>query len=214
MSAYVSAPSYTRSMAKDTENRTMMLSSSGRTTSQRAETKVVSGSVFSGLIIAAFLAFLNVGASTSPNVNNLNTPRPIATPIINRSNASESDLDTENDNIANVSDHLQNMFGLNTAQWAKILKVERKTIYNWRKAPETKFKTSAAERIAVLQKFAEEFNPEHVDFFKKFLFGSKADAGLTTAFLKEPLDLVELLDKYDEIYTKLDGLVKRKALLG
>ncbi|MEY8156477.1 MULTISPECIES: hypothetical protein [Klebsiella] len=214
MSTYVSPSSYARSMTKHTENCTMMLNSNSRTTSQRTETKIVNGSVFSGLVIAALLAFLNVGASTSPNVNSLNSPRPIVTPVINRNGADESELDNKNSNLANVSDCLQSFFGFNTAQWAKILKVERKTIYNWRKAPETKHKTSAAERVSVLQKFAEEFNPDHTVFFKKFLFGSKADAGLMAAFMKDPLELSELLDRYDDIYTKLDGLVKRKALLG
>lgn len=99
-------------------------------------------------------------------------------------------------------------------QWAKILKVERKTIYNWRKSPETKLKASAAERIRVLQIFAKEFNPKHSDFFSKFIFGRMADVNLMKAFFSEPLVLDELLTQYDNIYAKLDGMVKRKILLG
>ena len=121
MSTYVSPSSYARAMTKHTENRAMMLNSNGRTTSQRTETKIVNGSVFSGLVIAALLAFMNVGASTSPNVNSVNSPRPIVTPIINRNDADESELDNENGNLADVSDCLQKLFGFNTAQWAKIL---------------------------------------------------------------------------------------------
>lgn len=212
MGGYVTTPGYAKSVATVTDNRNLLMSSCGRTTSQKAESKIINGSVVSGLLFAALLAFMNLGSSTTPSHSNLNAVKTAVIPAIIRTNADGSEDD--GDSIANASDALQELFGLNTAQWAKILKVERKTVYNWRKSPETKIKASAAERINVLQKFAEEFNPAHKDFFSKFLFGKKAEKKLLDVFLKEPLSLEEMLNQYDSIYTKLDGLVKRKALFG
>lgn len=209
MSAYVSPPSYAKSVANVSDSRSLLMSSNGRTTNQKAETRIIHGSFFSGVVFAAALAFCNLGASTSASHNNLNTIKPMSTPVINR-----NDSDEDDDNYVYEADCLQELFGLNTAQWAKILKVERKTIYNWRKSPETKLKASAAERIRVLQAFAKEFNPKHSDFFSKFIFGRMADVNLMKAFFSEPLVLDELLTQYDNIYAKLDGMVKRKILLG
>lgn len=209
MSAYVSPPSYAKSVANVSDSRSLLMSSNGRTTNQKAETRIIHGSFFSGVVFAAALVFSNLGASTSASHNNLNTIKPMSTPVINRNDNGEDD-----DNYVYEADCLQELFGLNTAQWAKILKVERKTIYNWRKSPETKLKASAAERIRVLQIFAKEFNPKHSDFFSKFIFGRMADVNLMKAFFSEPLVLDELLTQYDNIYAKLDGMVKRKILLG
>ncbi|RWT91161.1 hypothetical protein DN590_19310 [Citrobacter freundii] len=210
MSAYASAPGLPKNVVMGSDNRSMLMSSSGRTTSQKAETRGVHGSMLSGALVAAFFAFMNVGASTTPGHNNLNTVKPSVMPVFTRANVS----DGEDDNVAQDSDELQKMLGLNTSQWAKILKVERKTVYNWRKSPETKIKTNAAKRLEVISKFAEEFNPSHSDYFSKFIFGRNADKGLLNAFLKDPLDLQDLLNQYDNLYTKLDGYVKRAILLG
>ncbi|WPO96939.1 hypothetical protein [Pseudescherichia sp.] len=212
MNAYVSTSDHVGSVANIADKRRVLTMSYERTTSQKAETKFIHGGIFSGAVLAALLAFMNIGASTTPSHSNLNSVKPVVMPAISRSETEEHEED--NDNLAQESDCLQKLFGLNTSQWAKILKVERKTIYNWRKAPETKVKANAADRILVLQQFAKEFNPLHGDFLSKFMFGRKSDVGLLTAFLKEPLDLNEMLAQYDNIYTKLDGLVKRKALLG
>ncbi|EMC7876164.1 hypothetical protein VB296_08215 [Enterobacter cloacae] len=210
---YTKTPGYASSSVSASERSSAFLNAGSRTTNQKTETKIINGGFFSGIALAAFLAFMNVGASTTPTHSSLNAIKPVTSPIINRSNGGDEE-DCDEDNLVHYSDELQELFGFNTSQWAKLLKVERKTLYNWRNAPDTKIKSGALERLVVLKKFAEEFNPKHSLFFSKFLFGRNADAGLLHAFLKEPLILDELISHYDEIYMKLDGLVKRKALLG
>ncbi|WPU24975.1 hypothetical protein RI049_09640 [Cedecea neteri] len=216
MSTYASTPSIPKAVATDSYDSTILMNSKGRTTSQKLETKFIQSGFFSGVFVAAFFAFANVGASTTPTHNNLNTVIPSIAPVISRSETSdENENENENENrLAHGSDELRGILGLNTAQWAKILKVERKTVYNWRSSPETKIKNNAAERLKVITKFAEEFNPEHSDFFSKFMFGRNANVDLLNAFLSDPMDLQEMLNQYDNIYTKLDGFVKRAALLG
>lgn len=177
--------------------------------SHHSETNFMYGSIFTGILFATALALTNIGVSSSANNNNYSVVKQSTLSGINRNSVN----DEEEENL-NESDRLQSFFGFNTAQWAKILKVGRKTIYNWRDAPNTKIKASAAEKLSVLSKFAEEFNPNHADFLSKFLFGRKAEAAFLAAFLREPLDLNELINQYDNIYTKLDGMGKRKSFLG
>lgn len=210
---YTTTPGYAKSAASHLEHRSAMNDPGSRTTNQKTETKIINGGFLSGVALAAFLAFVNVGASTTPTHSSLNSIKPITNPIVNRNNGNDEDDQSESNDV-NASDYLQELFGFNTAQWAKLLKVERKTLYNWRNAPETKFKSSALERLTILQEFAEEFNPNHTGFFSKFLFGRNADADLLKAFFREPLILEDLVSHYERIYTKLDGVVKRKALLG
>lgn len=182
-----------------------------RISSSHSESKFIYGSIFTGILFAAALALANIGVTSSNNNNNYSIVKPLTLSGINRN--AIGDEDSEDDEDLNESDRLQNLFGFNTAQWAKILKVERKTIYNWRGSPDTKIKASAAQKLSVLSKFAEEFNPQHANFLGKFLFGRKADADFLSAFLKEPLDFNELLNQYDNIYTKLDGMAKRSYML-
>jgi len=182
-----------------------------RSNSNHSESKFIYSSIFTGILFAAALAFANIGVTTSNNNSNYSIVKPLTLSGINRS--AIGDEDNEGDEDLNESDRLQSLFGFNTAQWAKILKVERKTIYNWRGAPDTKIKASAAQKLSVLSRFAEEFNPQHASFLSKFLFGRKADVNFLSAFLKEPLDFNELLSQYDNIYTKLDGMAKRSYML-
>lgn len=189
--------------------------SSGGTISGSTETKSISRGLVSGVCTCvyalALCVFANIGPSTTTGNARIAPAKTASISVTNRDVASKY---SANDSLVHVSNSLQHFFGFNTAQWAKLLKVERKTIYNWKDAPETKIKTSAADRIAVLERFSNEFDPRHADFFSKFLFGRHAEKSLLEAFLREPLKLDELLAQYDEIYVKLDGLVKRKALLG
>ncbi|POW59059.1 hypothetical protein C3408_05685 [Candidatus Pantoea alvi] len=126
-------------------------------------------------------------------------------------------METENnhdENIIKLSQNLQEHFGFKTAQWAKILKVERKTIYNWKTNSNTKVRQETAIRISELSEFAKFFKREHSLLFAKFIFGAKADKKLSSILHQNTLKVDELTDAYYNIYTQIDGAVKRKKILG
>ncbi|WP_139300312.1 hypothetical protein [Nissabacter archeti] len=185
------------------------------TVNKNLDTKIFNGSVFSGLAFAAVLAFMNLGAPTASNQNSLISVKQVSSPYINRNKGKDriDEHDSDN-NVIQQSQKLQAYFGFKTAQWAKILKVERKTIYNWRNHTDTRVKNSSAQRIIVLTDFAKSFKAEHFKFFSKFTFGRNADKNLIDALSREPLDINSLLDAYYSIYSRLDGMVKRNNLLG
>ncbi|MBP6518336.1 MULTISPECIES: hypothetical protein [Gammaproteobacteria] len=124
------------------------------------------------------------------------------------------DVDSDlSNNLSLISDELRKKFGLKVSHWAKILRVERKTLYNWDKNPNVNIQGETALRISVLNEFARSFRREHKDYFAKMLFGRLANKGLLAAFTAPKLDLDVLLEAYDSVYAQLDGFVVRSDLL-
>ncbi|MEY0961589.1 hypothetical protein AB7188_22210 [Providencia rettgeri] len=124
------------------------------------------------------------------------------------------DVDSSlSNNLSFISDDLREKFGLKVSHWAKILRVERKTLYNWDKNPSVNIQGETALRILTLNEFARSFRVEHRDFFAKMLFGRLANKGLLAAFTAPKLDLEKLLEAYDSVYAQLDGFVVRSDLL-
>lgn len=111
-----------------------------------------------------------------------------------------------------LSENLRNTLGLNKSHWARILGVERKTLYNWKSNPNVNIQESILTRLNVLDSFSKHFRPEHKAFFGKILLGSLNNKELLTVFTKTNLDVDELLGAYDSVYAQLDGLVVRADL--
>ncbi|EOI3412784.1 hypothetical protein ACN6UZ_002485 [Cronobacter dublinensis] len=216
MSNYVSTGMRTQAFTGTSSERPLFMNVHSSTTSQKTDTKIIGG-VFSGIVVAALLTLANLGTATNTNTTNINSVKQTFNPVTNRSKGDDRDYDeskSETESLVSEIEYLQKFLGFKTMQWAKILKVERKTIYNWRSDPATKIQNKTKDRVSVLNEFAKEFNPNHAAYFNKFLFGKNANKDLLSAFLKEPLDIKELLEQYDEIYTAIDGFYKRNKMLG
>ncbi|MBS0880171.1 hypothetical protein JK231_06075 [Pantoea sp. JGM49] len=108
-----------------------------------------------------------------------------------------------------LSNFLKEQFGFKTAQWAAILQVERKTLYNWEKNPETKIQNKVVERLMLLQKFYEGMDKEHAMFLSKLTFGKHSDSAFLNAFNDANVSFESLMGLYDEHYIEIDGLYKR-----
>lgn len=111
--------------------------------------------------------------------------------------------------IAEKSSRLQNAFGFKTAQWAAVLGLERKTLYNWKKNPNTTVQKRTQERIVTFEAFASEIDKEHQRYISKISFGRYSEPAFREAVLSTDLDCNSLLEQYDRLYAKLDGQYKR-----
>jgi len=116
---------------------------------------------------------------------------------------------TENTATPSLSKFLKEQFGFKTAQWAAVLQVERKTLYNWEKSPETKLQQKVVERLLLLQQFYKNIEQEHAMFISKLTFGKHSDAAFLNAFNNASLSLESLMQLYEERYIEIDGLFKR-----
>lgn len=118
------------------------------------------------------------------------------------------------ESIFDISDDIRIKLGLKTAQWANLLRVERKTIYNWKKNPNVRVRSETYDRIQILDAFAGEFRFEHKKYFSKMLFGRNFERDLLAEFIKPKLELAKLLAAYDKVYAQLDGYATRADLFG
>lgn len=214
MSEYTSAVSYARPQNKNSYLYHHNTASNGNISNlHNDEDAVKKGSIVSGVITAAIVVLMNIGVTTTPNMRSLDTIKTVVAPaVIREKPGQDNTYREEDDSDALEVNDLQSFFGLNTAQLAKILMVERKTIYNWRKSPQTKLKASAVERMAILKKFSYEVDSSHSKFLSKFIFGKNADRDLLNAFFQEPLNLDDLVNAYDKVYTKIEGFAKRSIM--
>lgn len=128
-------------------------------------------------------------------------------------NQSIADIKGKNKNEPTVSPSLSNFlkssFGFKTSQWAAILQVERKTLYNWEKNPETKMQAKVAERLLALKEFHDSIDSEHAMFISKMTFGKHSDGDFLSAFNDKDMTLRSLTEVYDDHYIEIDGLYKR-----
>ncbi|HCM64393.1 MAG TPA: hypothetical protein DIT05_17885 [Morganella sp. (in: Bacteria)] len=116
-------------------------------------------------------------------------------------------------NPIELSNDLRELFGFKISHWANILKVERKTLYNWKSNSDINIKSDALSRLSVLNEFSSKFRAEHKKFFAKMIFGRYSNKELLVAFTREKLDLQEILDAYDNVYDDLDGFITRADIL-
>jgi len=115
----------------------------------------------------------------------------------------------ENAVTPSLSKFLKEQFGFKTAQWAAVLQIERKTLYNWEKNPETKIQNKVVERLMSLQQFYKGIEQEHAMFISKLTFGKHSDAAFLNAFTDTNMSLESLMQLYDDRYIEIDGLYKR-----
>ncbi|MEC8082461.1 MAG: hypothetical protein VX148_13400, partial [Pseudomonadota bacterium] len=59
------------------------------------------------------------------------------------------------------SAELQKAMGFKTSHWATILRVERKTIYNWKSSPDTEVQNRTKQRLNMLEDFFNAINKNH-----------------------------------------------------
>ncbi|OUS15265.1 hypothetical protein A9Q88_11965 [Gammaproteobacteria bacterium 50_400_T64] len=118
-------------------------------------------------------------------------------------------IDAESESIAHLSSRLQAGYGCNIAQWAALLKVERKTIYNWKENPETRPQLRHNARLKVLEAFLGEIDPGHGPYIIKAAFGRRPNIALAKTLTGEPLELDALTNHYNNLYSELDGRYKR-----
>ncbi|MEX9568015.1 hypothetical protein [Providencia vermicola] len=124
-----------------------------------------------------------------------------------------SDSDILSNGAVVTSENLRNKFGFNISQWAKILGVERKTLYNWKKNNEIRINKNIEENLNILNQFSREFDDSHKFYFAKMIFGNIYDEDLARAFTAPKLDLNVLLKAYYDSYSILDGYVTRSGIV-
>lgn len=118
-----------------------------------------------------------------------------------------------NANAIGISFKLQKELGFTkVSQWAAVVHVERKTIYDWQKNPNTKVQAKIVDRISTLDQFNSELTDSHRKFLAKMTFGKLSDDELRSELTKETLDISKLLEHYDRLYLEFDGLAKRQFL--
>lgn len=132
---------------------------------------------------------------------------------VREANQLTADIKGKNNNdpivSPSLSNFLQTSFGFKTSQWAAILKVERKTLYNWEKNPETKIQAKVVERLLALKEFHDSIDKEHAMFISKVTFGKHSDGDFLSAFNDKDMTLQSLTEVYDDHYIEIDGLYKR-----
>ncbi|EPQ5995042.1 TPA: hypothetical protein QHK14_003563 [Klebsiella pneumoniae] len=125
---------------------------------------------------------------------------------------SEKDLKGVKSPILILSSKLQHEFGFKKAQWASILNVERKTLYNWEEKPDSTPHAKVMINLEVLKHFSEEIDKGHAPFISKMTFGKGRKDEFTQAFTRQPLSIESMVSAYEKYYTEIDGFYKRQLL--
>ncbi|HIH9744194.1 TPA: hypothetical protein ACYU6U_002834 [Klebsiella pneumoniae] len=125
--------------------------------------------------------------------------------------ASEED-DGSKSQIHALSSELQKKFGFKKAQWASILNVERKTLYNWESNPNSTPHIKVWHNLKTLDKFASEIDIGHAPYISKMTFGKGRKQEFTQAFTTQPLSFESMISVYEKYYTEIDGFYKRQLL--
>jgi hypothetical protein len=127
----------------------------------------------------------------------------------NYSIASHTNAEPIKSSLITASQKLQKEFSFKTAQWAAVLQVERKTLYNWIKNPETKVHDKVANRITIFNKLFEEMDTGHARYLASFAFGRYKDAEIGNLLIDENLSINEIVEHYERLYSEFDGKHKR-----
>lgn len=182
-------------------------SQSYKTTNNSVETRKNLSAVVSKTILSVFAlsSMLNIGSMTGAS--------PVEIKPIVRSYNHLAEFEEKKVPSAVVkSNVLQKGFNFNVTQWASLLKVERKTIYNWNGKKETRIKNATLSRINAFDAFYKEIEKSHAPYLKKFIFGRMGGEEIRTVFYEEPLDLNKMVDAYYDIYAQIEGYSVRAKL--
>lgn len=203
MTGFVSAGFY---------NGTGLLSTASSLQSQKAtntiiEERVSLGCAVGKVILSAFAlsSLLNIGSMTGAS------PVEIKPIKITHNHFVEAEV-KKDPSFVEKSNVLQKGFNFNVSQWASLLKVERKTIYNWNSKKETRIKNATMARINAFEAFYRELEPSHLPYLKKFIFGKMTDESIKTAFYEEPLSFDNMINAYYDLYAQIEGYSVRAKL--
>lgn len=155
--------------------------------------------------VFALSSLLNVGSMTGASPVEIK-------PIVRSYNHLAKVEAIKEPNAIEKSNSLQKGFNFNVSQWASLLKVERKTIYNWNGKKETRIKNATVSRINAFDAFYNEIDMKHAPYLKKFIFGRMSDESIRTVFYEEPLDFNKMVDAYYDIYAQIEGYSVRAKL--
>ena len=114
--------------------------------------------------------------------------------------------------LTELSKDLMVEFGFKKANWAKVLKVERKTLYNWENSPETKVQYATEQRLDSLSKFKEIMDEDQRKYLSLFTFGRRSDPKLLKALTAEVIDVSELEEHYFRLYNEFQGFSVRSKM--
>lgn len=178
---------------------------------KNADAPITTGAKVSAMAKVLLMATLAVASTkpvtTQPSVsivkNNLAIDQHVSASMISEVQASKPK------GIGEVSKMVQKDLGFKTANWAAILKVERKTLYNWEKNPETKVQSKIAQRVHTIMSLRDEMDQEHRPFFAKYVFSNYYNSGFLAELTKDELDYESLISLYDKNYSEIDGLYKQ-----
>lgn len=167
---------------------------------------------FKSLLLFAAVTFSCNSDATSP-IDHLSIECQINKDIQsnNVTFASEDDGGSKSQ-IHALSSELQKKFGFKKAQWASVLNVERKTLYNWENNPNSTPHIKVLDNLKVLNNFAGEIDDGHAPYISKMTFGKGRKQEFTQAFTTQPLSFESMISVYEKYYTEIDGFYKRQLL--
>lgn len=182
----------------------------------RVDAPVTTGAKVSTMARVFLMATLAVASAkpitTQPSVNIVKNNLLVSNASSETSRKVSKVLHEEKSSIKGIielSKMIQKDLGFKTANWAAILKVERKTLYNWEKNPETKVQNKIAQRLNTIVSLHNEMDEGHRPFFAKYVFSNHYENGFLAELTKEKLDYERLVSLYDKNYSEIDGLYKR-----
>jgi hypothetical protein len=108
-----------------------------------------------------------------------------------------------------LSSTLEKSFSFKKAQWASIISVERKTLYNWLSKPKTNVHLDTMRKLNTLNQLLSNMDAGHAQFLAKLSFGRISIQELRLALASKDASAQDLIDVYEKHYTTFDGLLKR-----
>lgn len=108
--------------------------------------------------------------------------------------------------------HFAKNISLNKSQLASVLRVERKSIYDWKRNPDVKVREITRKRVVELENFVSSMDEGHSQYLAKLAFGSNGHEDLAKALLSEELSIDLLNSLYDEYWVEFDGYFTRSRI--
>lgn len=131
---------------------------------------------------------------------------------VKRSKVATTESNERNVNYPELSLNLMHEFGFNISSWAKVLKVERKTLYNWKNRPDTNIQKAILIRLDQLKIFSLEMDEGHKKYLSLFSFGKRSDSELLVALTSKSIAADKLINNYDRLYNAIHGLEVRAKM--
>jgi len=163
-------------------------------------------------ILLFAVATISISTSATSSIDHQAIECQINKGIQNNDTTFFSDVSGNKSKIHTLSSNLQKEFGFKKAQWANVLSVERKTLYNWENNPESTPHTKVLDNLKTLNKFLGEIDDEHAPYISKMTFGKGRKEDFTQAFTTQPLSFESMISVYEKYYTEIDGFYKRQLL--